>query len=736
REHQLTLNNLVQTTWALLLSRYSQETDIVFGATVSGRPPIISGVESIVGLFINTLPMRVQIEAQTELLGLLKDVQAQLVESEQFSYSSLVEIPAQSEVPRGTSLFESILLFENYPVDSTLDEEQKSFSLTNFRAIERTNYPLTVVVAPGEQLLLKVSYDENRFDDRLISRMLGHFVTLLEGIVTNPKQPISQLNMLSESEQHQLLIEWNNTQTDYPANKCVHQLFEEQCLRTPEAVAVVWGSQQLTYQQLNYRANQLAHYLRSLGVEKNVLVGICVERSLEMIVGLLGILKAGGAYLPLDPEYPKERLSMMLKDSCLGVLLSQKKLQEKLPEHQAKLVCLDTDWSAISQLSQENITSEVQPENFAYVIYTSGSTGTPKGVLVSHQGLLNLVFWHQKAFEITSKDRATQLAGTAFDAAVWELWPYLSAGASIYLVAPETLHSPTDLRDWLIEQKINISFLPTPLAEKLLSLEWKKGIALRTMLIGGDKLQNYPSQLIPFQIVNNYGPTENTVVATSGKVALNRATDIASPSIGRPIANTQVYILDRNLQLVPIGVQGELHIGGASLAQGYLNRPELTAEKFIPNPFSNEPSARLYKTGDLARYLFDGNIEYLGRIDNQVKIRGFRIELGEIETILGQHPQVQAAVVITRDDIGEDKRLVAYITPKIEELASTSELRQHLKAFLPEYMIPNVFVTLETLPLTPNGKIDRRALPKPESRTGIHSSIVAPRTQTEETLVQ
>ncbi|MGA9381054.1 MAG: amino acid adenylation domain-containing protein [Phormidium sp.] len=735
REQQLTLNNLVQATWAILLSRYSQETDLVFGVTVSGRPPIVSGVESIVGLFINTLPVRVQISENTELLGLLKDLQVQLVESEQYSYSSLVEIQGYSDVPRGTSLFDSIVVFENYPIDNTTSEDNEEFSLSNFRGIEQTNYPLTFVAAPGEQLLLRISYDGNRFDDGSISRMLGHFVTLLEAIVASPMQLISQLPMLTEFEQHQLLIEWNQTKIEYPVDKCVHQLFEAQVERTPNAVAVVFEEEQLTYNELNSRSNQLAHYLRSLGVGADVLVGICAERSLEMIVGLLGILKAGGAYVPLDPEYPAERLNFMLEDSQVGMLLTQQRLVDKLSIVAAQKVCLDTDWLEISQWSQDNLSTNVQAENLAYIIYTSGSTGQPKGVLVSHQSLLNLVFWHQRTFEITSTDKATQLAGTAFDAAVWELWPYLSAGASVYLVTSEVLYSPTDLRDWLIGQKISISFLPTPLAERLLLLEWNEEVALRTMLIGGDKLHNYPSQLVPFQVVNNYGPTENTVVTTSGLVVSNQESNVSSPAIGRPIANTQVYILDGNLQPVPLGVPGELHIGGASLAKGYLNRLELTNEKFIPNPFSDEPNSRLYKTGDKVRYLPNGNIEYLGRIDNQVKIRGFRIELGEIESILSQHPQVQASVVVAREDIPEDKRLVAYIVTETEATADISELRQYLKTRIPEYMIPSVFVILETLPLTLNGKVDRRALPKPDFHNAQKDRYEPPRTPIEEILV-
>ncbi|WP_143857149.1 condensation domain-containing protein, partial [Nostoc sp. 'Peltigera membranacea cyanobiont' 213] len=354
RQHQLTMSNLVQATWGLLLSRYSQETDVVFGATVSGRPPELVGVESMVGLFINTLPVRVQISEKTQLLDLLKDLQAQQLDSEQFSYSSLAEIQGLSDVPRGTSLFESIVVFENYPVDTAVLQGNSDFSLSNFRWIEQTNYPLGVVVALGEQLSLKVMYDANRFENGTISRMLGHFVTMLEAIAANPVQRIDQLPILTASEQQQLLVDWNDTGVDYPIDKCIHQLFEEHVELTPDAVAVVFENQQLTYHELNCRANSLAHYLKSLGVKANVLVGICVERSLEMLVGLLGILKAGGAYVPLDPEYPKDRLKFMLKDAQVSVLLTQQQLLDRLPEYQAKLICLDEVWSEILQNKQNN----------------------------------------------------------------------------------------------------------------------------------------------------------------------------------------------------------------------------------------------------------------------------------------------------------------------------------------------------------------------------------------------
>nr|AEU11006.1 NpnB [Nostoc sp. 152] len=734
RQYQLTINNLVQATWGLLLSRYSQETDVVFGATVSGRPPELVGVESMVGLFINTLPVRVQISETTELLSLLKDLQTQQVESEQFSYSSLVEIQALSDIPKGTSLFESIVVFENYPVDTAVLRSNGSFALSNVRAIEQTNYPLTILATSGEQLLLKVSYDTSRFEDETISRMLGHFVTILEAIVANPQQKISQLPMLTASEQQQLLVEWNNTQVDYPHDLCIYELFESQSLRTPDAVAVVFENQQLTYGELNNRANQLARYLRSLGVGADVLVAICVERSLEMVVGLLGILKAGGAYVPLDPEYPQERLSFILKDAQLSVLLTQKQLIDKLPEHQAQLVSLDTDWEVISRLSQDNPITAIQTSNLAYVIYTSGSTGQPKGVQISHRGVSNFLSAMQQRPGITEQDILLGITTIAFDIAALEIFLPLTVGASVVIARRDVTLDGKQLLDLLVKSQATI-MQATPATWRLL-LEANYQSSHLKILCGGEALPwELANQLLARSgsLWNLYGPTETTIWSSVYQV---KSQD-SLISIGRAIANTQIYILDQNLQPVPIGVPGELHIGGAGLARGYLNRPELTQEKFISNPFARDKGERLYKTGDLARYLPDGNIQYLGRIDNQVKIRGFRIELGEIEAVLSQHEDVQVCCAMAREDSPGDQRLVAYIVPQPEQTPIISELRQLLKAKLPGYMIPSAIVILEALPLTPNGKVDRRALPAPDTATGnLAPSFVSPRTDIEAQLVQ
>ena len=728
----VTLFMTLYAAFVTLLYRYTGSDDIVIGTPVANRTP--QEIEGLIGFFVNTLALRTDLSGNPifeQLLRRVREVALQAYTHQDLPFEQLVEALQPERSLSHTPLFQVMFALDDALVPSMdlLDLTVSSYSVES----GTTKFDLTLSMKnTASGLIGEWEYNSDLFDATTIERMAEHLQTLLEGIVANPEQRISELPLLTQTERQQLLFEWNNTTTEYPHDKCIHQLFEEQVERSPDAVAVVFEEEQLTYRELNTRANQLAHYLRSLGVGPEVLVGICVERSFNMIIGLLGVLKADGAYVPIDPAYPTERIAYILSDSRLPILLTQQKLVAFLPEHQARIVYLDSDWEEIATKHELPPISDVTPENLAYVIYTSGSTGKPKGVMVAHQGLLNLVFWHQQTFKITSLDKATQLAGTGFDAAVWELWPYLTAGASIYLVKPELLTSPINLRDWLISQKITMSFVPTPVAQELLSLEWAtESIALRYILTGGDKLHQYPSVSIPFQVVNNYGPTENTVVTTSGLVVAQEQNQI-SPTIGQPIANTQVYILDQQLQPVPVGVPGELHIGGAGLARGYLNRPELTQEKFIPNPFKETQGSRLYKTGDLARYLPDGNIEYLGRIDNQVKIRGFRIELGEVEAVLTQHPVVRETVVIARENSAGDKQLVAYLVPHQEPAPTNSDLRHFLKAQLPDYMMPSAFVVLEALPLTPNGKVDRRALPQPELRPELEPTFVAPQTPTEE----
>ncbi len=482
---------------------------------------------------------------------------------------------------------------------------------------------------------------------------------------------------------------------------------------------------------MNQQANQLAHYLLALGIGPEVPVGLCMERSPEMVVGLLGILKASGAYVPLDPRHPSARLRFMLEDARIPILITQQRLAEQLQTAQVRMLLLDNEPAQAAQ-STANPSFLATPDTLAYVMYTSGSTGQPKGVQITHKSLLNLVCWHQQAFAITATDRATQVTSPAFDATGWELWPYLCCGASVYLVDEQLRTQPVHLRDWLVSHRITISFLPTALAERMLALAWPPETALRFLLTGADTLHQHPGPSLPFALVNNYGPTETTVVATSERIAPKEQAN-ALPPIGRPIANTEIYILNEQLQPVPSDTTGELYIGGIGLARGYLHRPELTAEKFIPHPFSSEPGARLYKTGDLARRLPDGQIAFLGRIDHQIKIRGYRIEPGEIESALNRHPAIQTSIVVAREAPSGEKHLVAYLVLHPEMQVSPPSLRQLVRASLPDYMLPTIFVRLEALPLTTNGKVDRAALPAPDETNILRDeAFAAPATPTEE----
>jgi amino acid adenylation domain-containing protein len=573
--------------------------------------------------------------------------------------------------------------------------------------------------------------------------MAKNFQTLLIGIIANPDRQLEELPFLSQAERHQLLVEWHDREREYPTDRCIHQLFEEQVGRTPDAVALVFEGQQLTYQQLNQRANQLAHHLQSLGVKPEVLVGICVERSIEMVVGLLGILKAGGAYVPLDPAYPKERLAFMLQDAQVPVLLTQESLIAGLPDHQAQIVCLDADWTVIAQESQENLVDRNQAENLAYLIYTSGSTGTPKGVMIPHRSLVNYTKAICLEYELAPTDRILQFASISFDVAAEEIFPCLVQGATLVLRTEEMLGSVLKFLQHSGNLGITVLNLPTAFWHQVAAELDAGKLALpetvRLAIVGGEQalsqhLATWQQQVGQrLRLINCYGPTETTIGATTCDLSGPKAVETVGRElpIGKAIQNVQTYVLNANLHPVPIGVPGQLYLGGVGVARGYLNRADLTAEKFIPNPYSSETGARLYQTGDLVRYRSDGNLEYLGRIDNQVKIRGFRIELGEIEAALNTYPQIQQAVVIATEDTAGNKRLVAYIvTP--EGLLAHNQLREFLWSKLPEYMVPSAFVTLDTLPLTPSGKVDRKALPAPDGEIGREQEYVTPRTPSEE----
>jgi amino acid adenylation domain-containing protein len=720
--------------FATLLSRYSGQEDIVIGSPIANRNR--SEIESLIGFFVNTLVLRAQLEGNPtfiELLERVRSITLAAYEHQDLPFEKLVSELQPERSLSHTPLFQVMFALQNAPMGKL---ELPDLTMTPLK-MESVNarFDLTLLMEETEaELIGEFVYNKDLFDASTITRMAGHFQILLEGIVSNSQQRVAQLPLLTPTEQHQLLEQWNDTQADYPHDKCIHQLFEQQVEQTPDAIAVVFENEQLTYRELNNRANQLAHYLQAKGVKPEVMVGICVERSLEMIVGLLGIFKAGGAYVPLDPAYPEDRLSFMLSDSQVGILLTQQKLLAFLPNSATQIICLDADWEVISQESYTNAISTVQPSNLAYVIYTSGSTGKPKGVLVAHQGLCNLANSLIRVFDVDADSRVLQFASFSFDASISEIAMALCVGAQLCLGTRESLLPGLNLMQLLHKTRITHITLPPSALAAMPNVEYPD---LRTIAVAGEACP--PDLVVQWsngrRFINGYGPTESTVGATT---AICTSNSKSQPPIGRPLDNIQVYILDRYLQPVPIGVPGELHIGGAGLARGYLNRPELTLEKFIPNPFSKKDAARLYKTGDKARYLPDGNIEFLGRIDQQVKIRGFRIELGEIEALLSQHPQVREGVVVVKEDQPSGKRLVAYIVsnvlPNFEPL-TTGELRSYLKEKLAEYMVPSAFVMLESLPLTPNGKVDRKALSTIEvTHSELESTLVLPRTPLEEIL--
>ncbi len=592
------------------------------------------------------------------------------------------------------------------------------------------------------ELVALMEYNAYLFDAAAITRMLGHLQTLFEGVLANPQQRVSELPILSEAERHQLLIEWNAPKTMEPPAPCIHRLVEAQVERTPDAIAVALDREQLDYRELNARANRLARYLQTLGVAPGTVVGLCVERSAEMIAAVLAIFKAGGVYLPLDSTYPRERLAFMLNDSQTRVLVTQQQLLERLPEHHAHIVCLDADQPAIAQQDDANLTGSAALEDLAYVLYTSGSTGEPKGVLITHGAFANHCRDVQRYYEIASRDRALQFASLNFDASLEQIFTALIAGARLVLRGTDVLDARR-FNQMVWDAGLTIVNVPPAYWH-----QWAQFCAetpdapansqVRLVIIGGDVMQMETLALwqrTPMRqarLLNAYGPTETTITATIFDAPLQRGEPMpfSRIPIGRPLVNRTAYILDRWGSPVPVGVPGELHLGGAGLARGYLNRAELTAEKFIETEFAG----RLYKTGDLARYLPDGNIEFLGRLDHQVKIRGIRIELGEIETALNQHPAVRDSVVVMRDAEG-DGRLAAYVVPQTEQALTAGALQSFLKEKLPTYMVPAAFVLVESLPLNVSGKVDRRALPAPDlGRPNITTPFVAPRDPIEEEL--
>jgi amino acid adenylation domain-containing protein len=722
-----TLQVVLLSAFKVVLARHSRQDDLVVGYTVSNRAA--AETQQLIGPLTSVLSLRTNLSGDPTFLELLSRIQSTIVEAQAHSvpFEKLLEKlelePRLSHAP----VFQVSFNSQKYNSGG----EAPGLKLEEFvfdDGIARFDLEIDVIENSGH-LDCRFRYSTDLFDRTTIQRFGEHFKTILKGIVSNPDQRVCALPMMTAVERKQILIEWNNTETFLDHAQSIPQLFESQVDLTPEATAVTFESSALTYGELNLRANQLAHYLKKRGVGPEVLVGICVKRSLDMVIGLLGILKAGGAYVPLDPAYPTERLDFMLKDSRARLLLTHESVRPRLPESQAEVVCLDTGFAEINNECEENLATKPGAANLAYVIYTSGSTGKPKGVAIEHRSATALLAWAREVFSPQELSGVLASTSICFDLSVFELFVTLSCGGKVVLV--------NDILQLLTLPEANnvtlINTVPSAMAE-LLRL---RGVpeSIKTINLAGEPLQaslvdQIYQQTRVKRVFDLYGPSEDTTYST---FALRLSGGPAT--IGRPISNTRVYLLDENLQPVPVGVPGGLYLAGSGLARCYFNRPELTATAFVPNPFSTNTSGRLYKTGDLARYLPNGNLEYLGRIDNQVKIRGFRIELGEIEAVLSEHASVQDVAVETKDG-----KLVAYVvpfpTPPIEVAKLWGELRGLIKARLPEYMLPALFVELDALPLTPTGKVDRRALPIPdESRPDLEQAYVPPRDQLEEQLV-
>ena len=725
RREGVTLFMTLLAAFQTLLHRYTGQEEIAVGSLIAGRNR--AEIEGLIGFFVNTLVLRTDVSGNLtfrELLQRVRGVCLGAYAHQDLPFEKLVEELQPQRTLNRNPLFQVTFQLSHSPrrvltLPGIEAEEIEADSVT-------AKFDLSLSMADnGERIAGRIQFNTDLFDDATMERMSGHFQTLLKAIVADPQRAIFDLPMLSERERHQLLIEWNDTQRDYPKEKCIHQLFEQQVENGPDAIAVVFEREQLTYKELNQRANQLAHNLIKRGVQAETVVGICVERSLEMIIGLLAILKAGSAYVPLDAQYPEDRLSFMIEDSQAALILTQRKFAQRLRRYRDRSIYLDDEWTKLAQESSAAPITDATPQTLAYVIYTSGTTGTPKGVMIEHKSVVNYLSWFNQCGLADQAQRMPLNTNLTFDACLKQLFAPLLRGDQVWIVPEECRSDPVALLKSLAASGATaLNCVPSFWRALLDAVESNPTLIsikrLSLLLLGGepssDTLIDRTLSVFPhLEIWNLYGPTEATANVIAGPM-----TGHGTIALGRPVRNAEIYLLDNHFQTVPIGVAGELYIGGVGLARGYLNRAEQTSESFIPNPFSREAGARMYKTGDLCRYLADGNIEFLGRVDQQVKIRGFRIELGEIESVLEEHPAVRDAVVVARveDDAGEPrdsagsaKRLVAYVVASQSPAPKIEELRRYLKEKLPDYMVPSTFEFLATLPLTVNGKVDRKALP-------------------------
>jgi amino acid adenylation domain-containing protein len=739
-----TLFIVLLAAFKVLLMRYARQDDIVVGTPVANRSRVET--EDLIGFFANTLALRTDLSGDPsfrELLARVRQVAVGAYAHQELPFERLVEeLRPERDLSR-TPLFQVMFLLDNTPLETLKLGHLKVNPIEFAGRISPFDLSLHLEQR-ADGVKGAFEYNTDLFEASTIARVTECFLQLLGGIVALPDERLSLLPMLNEEAKHQLLVEWNNTSINYPGEDCVHEMFARQAEETPDAVALVFEEKKLSYRELNNYANHLAHRLRKLGVRPETNVAVCLERSAEMIVALLATLKAGGAYVPLDPANPPERLAFILEDAAVQVLLTQRSLAGVLPEQRCEIVYLDDHWEAIARENHESPAFEVAPENVAYVIYTSGSSGLPKGVQITHRSLANYTNAAAREYEIKADDRVLQFASISFDTSAEEIYPCLTRGATLVVRNSSMISTVRSFLDKCREQSLTFLSLPTAYWHEVVSViaaeELTFPSTVRLVILGGEKATSKHWSLWREHVgwstlvENTYGPTEATVIATACKMIGEIADDPVAREIpiGRPLPNTQCYVLDQHLQPLPVTVPGQLFIGGEGLARGYLNRPDLTADKFIPNPYSPTGSERLYRTGDVARYRPDGNLEFIGRIDEQVKLRGFRVELGEVEAALFTHSEVEQAVVVLREDGGQ-KGLVAYIVPaNQQEDFNVGLLRNYLKTKLPDYMLPSVFVTLPAFPLTRHGKVDRRALPVPDqSRSELGADYVAPRNEVE-----
>jgi len=734
----VTLFMTLFSAFKTLLYRYTGQEDLVVGTPIANRNR--AEIEGLIGFFANTLVLRTHLAGNPsfqEVLGQVREVTLGAYAHQDLPFEKLVEELQPERNLAYNPLFQVMFVHQNAPTmrQATSEPSRETLEPPPGAAVPTQSSPHVTMGTAKFDLTLSMAetaaglmgtfeYNTGLFEHETITRMIGHFQTLLAGIAAAPEQRVSDLPLLTDAERKQLLVEWNDTKTPFPEDACIHELFEAQAQRTPEAMAVVFGDQQLSYRELNHRANQLAHYLQKLGVGPEVRVGICVERSLEMVVGVLGILKAGGAYIPLDPAYPTQRLAFMLEDAQVPVLVTQERLRAGLPESTAQVVCLDSEWGSIAKQSKVNPAATVKPDNLAYVIYTSGSTGRPKGIMAEHRGLCNLAEVQAQNFRLGPGEHTLQFFSISFDGWMWDFLLTLPVGATLHLAADQIRLSGPALIDYVREQGITtMTLLPSVLA----TLPIGPLPRLRTVIVAGESCS---AELVAawskyYRFFNAYGPTETSVAITWGQCQAGNH----PPSIGRPIANNSIFVLDRYLQPVPVGAAGELYIGGVAVTRGYLRNPALTAERYIPDPFGGTLGTRLLKTGDLARYLRDGTIVLLGRIDDLVKVRGYRVQLGEIEALMRAHPAVADAVAVAYEDTRGDKRLVGYVVPRRAPISTETidDIRCSLAARLPKYMLPAALIPLEHVPRTPNGKLDIARLPTVDVlRQRLHASFIAP----------